>query len=62
MESEHTKGILIRNLTFIVTFSALFATFSKANFPQESSARFRFFFINNGIEWATAVACTCAEP
>ena len=43
-ESEQTKGILMRNNTSsYCTFSRVIAKFSKTNFPQESSARFRLF-------------------
>ena len=38
MESEHTKGILMRNLTYIVRFSRL-----TVKFP-ESLALFRLFY------------------
>lgn len=38
-----TKGILMRNLTYIITFALLTAEVLKENFPLES-------FINNGID------------
>ena len=48
MESEHTKGILMRNLTYISRFSRLPVTLLKANFPHASD-----FFINDEIEFLT---------
>jgi len=65
MESEHKKGILIRSLTTIVTFSRLTAKFSKANFSEEPSAAFDFFY--KQWNWtvnvvASILACTCAKP
>ena len=44
MESEHMKGFFMGDLTYIIRFLRLTIKCSKANFPQESLARFRLFY------------------
>ena len=61
IQSEHTKGIRIRNLTTIVKFSRMNAKLLMENFLEKSSARFRLFY--KQWNWTfNIVACTCAEP
>ena len=60
-ESEQTKGTPMRNNTSIARFRELSRNFQK-RISRESHLHASDCFLNNAIEWAIVITCTCVEP